>query len=477
MLKQILRIIDWFIPNAPLLERSELSVARNFVFTHLIGPLLSQGISIYLYRAVAHPGIPFWVIFISVCSFWALPFVYRSTNNLRVSALCSVQLLTFTSLFGTFFYGGVSSPFLPWLLVALLLGFFYLSDRPLFVVCLFGSNFLSMVAAYTAFGFPETVPIEQLASVGWISIFSATVYMSWMAVYYANVLSMRSVVERETELHGQMTEKLQEAMKLAEAANHAKSIFLAKMSHEFRTPLNAVIGYSELLLEMIEPEDRGKTNWQDLNRINSAGKHLLSLVNDVLDLSKIEADNIEIVEGPFDVDGFCDQVVATAEPLVKANGNNFVVQRPVRLGTIVGDETKLRQVIFNLLSNAAKFTRGGTVSFVARHRSIGISDWIEMQVIDTGIGISKDDLPKLFQNFQQASAMTSAKYGGTGLGLAISQKLCALMGANITVDSELGRGTSFTVRIPVNTARVTPLSSADTETATKMAPAIIAAVA
>ncbi|SIR32198.1 Signal transduction histidine kinase [Rhizobium sp. RU20A] len=457
MFKKILGIIDWFVPNAPLLERSELSVARNFVFTHLIGPLFSQAISIYLYRAVANPGIPFWIIMISICSFWALPFVFRATNNLRVSALLSVQLLTFTSLFGAFFYGGVSSPFLPWLLVALLLGFFYLSDRPLFVVCLFGANFLTMTTAYFAVGFPETVPIDQLAAVGWISILSATVYMSWMAVYYANVLSMRSVVERETELHGRMTEKLQEAMKLAEAANNAKSIFLAKMSHEFRTPLNAVIGYSELLIEMIEPEDRGKTNWQDLNRINSAGKHLLSLVNDVLDLSKIEADKIEIIESPFDVDGFCDQVVATATPLMKANGNSFVVQRPSRLGTIVGDETKLRQVIFNLLSNAAKFTKGGTVSFVARQRSIGVSDWIEMQVIDTGIGIAKEDLPKLFQNFQQASAMTSAKYGGTGLGLAISQKLCALMGANITVDSEVGRGTSFTVRIPVNAARITPV--------------------
>ncbi len=158
---------------------------------------------------------------------------------------------------------------------------------------------------------------------------------------------------------------------------------------------------------------------------------------------------------------------------MRANGNNFVVQRPARLGTIVGDETKLRQVIFNLLSNAAKFTRGGTVSFVARQRSIGVSDWIEMQVIDTGIGISKEDLPKLFQNFQQVSALTSAKYGGTGLGLAISQKLCALMGANITVDSEVGRGTAFTVRIPVNTARVAPVASDDRA----VGPGMIAAVA
>lgn len=264
MLNRALRIIDYFIPDGTILERSELSIARNFVFTHLIGPLIAQGIVVYLYRTDPDPGFACWTIIGCVYLFWTMPFLYKCLGDLRVCALMSVQLLTFTSLFGTYFYGGVSSPFLPWLIIALLLGFFYLSDRPMVIVGLFATNFLGLIAAYAAFGFPEIVPLSKLASVGWISIFSATVYMSWMALYYANVMSMRSEIEKETELARVATEKLQEAKKLAEAANHAKSIFLAKMSHELRTPLNAVIGYSELIMEMMEPEKASSQKEQDL---------------------------------------------------------------------------------------------------------------------------------------------------------------------------------------------------------------------
>lgn len=473
MLNRVLQIIDSFIPDGTVLERSELSVARNFVFTHLIGPLIAQGIVVYLYRTDPNPGFACWTIIGCVYLFWTLPFLYKVFGDLRACAMMSVQLLTFTALFGTYFYGGVSSPFLPWLIIALLLGFFYLSDRPMIIIGLFAANFLGLIAAYTAFGFPEIVPLSKLASVGWISIFSATIYMSWMAVYYSNVMSMRSEIEKETELARVATEKLQEAKKHAEAANHAKSIFLAKMSHELRTPLNAVIGYSELIMEMMEPEKASSQKEQDLKRINSAGKHLLSLVTDVLDLSKIESDTIEINEESFDADEFCNQVIATAEPLVKSNGNSFVVQSPVRLGSVSGDQTKLRQVVLNLLSNAAKFTRNGTVSLVVRRKTIGDSDWVEIQVIDTGIGIAKDDIPKLFQHYSQATAETSAKYGGTGLGLAISQKLCAMMGASITVTSELGRGSCFTVRIPADTSRESQNSN---DNAAMEAPALAAAI-
>lgn len=453
MLNRALRIIDYFIPDRIVLERSELSIARNFVFTHLIGPLIAQGIVIYLYRTDPDPGFACWTIITCIYMFWLLPFAYKHLRNIHICAMMSVQLLTFTSLFGTYFYGGVSSPFLPWLLVALLLGFFYLSDRPMSVLALFAVNFLGLIAAYASFGFPEIVPVEKLASVGWISIISATVYMSWMAVYYSNIMSMRSEIEKETELARVATEKLQEAMKLAEAANHAKSVFLAKMSHELRTPLNAVIGYSELVMEMMEPSKASSQKEKDLKRINSAGKHLLSLVNEVLDLSKIESNLIEINEEVFDADEFCQQVIATAEPLVKANGNSFVVQASSRLGKVSGDQTKLRQVVLNLLSNAAKFTHNGTVSLILRKKKLGSGDWVEIQVVDTGIGIAKEDVPKLFQHYSQASAGTSARYGGTGLGLAISQKLCALMGASISVTSELGRGSCFTVRIPVDATR------------------------
>jgi len=224
------------------------------------------------------------------------------------------------------------------------------------------------------------------------------------------------------------------------------------MSHELRTPLNAVIGYSEILLESLDFDAKSANKKQDLLRINAAGKHLLSLVTDVLDMSKIESNAIELKVQTFDLAGFVEQVVATTQPLVRSKNNELTVHAASMLGTVSTDPTKLRQVAMNLISNAAKFTTDGMIALIVRRDRKSGGDWIEIQVRDTGIGISAADLPKLFQNFRQANAATAGKYGGTGLGLALSQKLCALMGGSITVASELGRGSIFTVRVPATWA-------------------------
>ena len=446
-LKLPLKIIDWFIPRAAKSERSELSLARNFVFTHLFGPVLSQSISVFLYMSDPSPGFACWTVIICIWLFWTLPFVYKWTGNLQFAALLSVELLAVTSLFGAYYYGGVSSPFLPWLIISLLLGFFYLSERPLLVVGLFAANLSIFCAAYAAWGFPELVPQEQLANVGWISILSATIYMSWMAIYYASMIAMRSDLEREAELHRETSVQLRQAKDLADVANRARSIFLAKMSHELRTPLNAVIGFSEILLEGVELDGKSDRKKLDLERINAAGKHLLSLVTDVLDLSKIESNHIDLKIEHFNLHEMMREVIATVEPMIVKNGNKLVVKCADDLGLVSTDQTKLRQIALNLLSNATKFTEKGFVTVTVLRRKAIAGDWIEIQVRDSGIGIAQAEIARLFQNFGQANAATSSKYGGTGLGLALSQKLCALMGGAISATSEIGHGSCFTIRV------------------------------
>ncbi len=250
------------------------------------------------------------------------------------------------------------------------------------------------------------------------------------------------------------------AKEAAESANLTKSQFLANMSHELRTPLNAIIGYSEMLHEEVMEE--GHDSYAgDLIKINTAGKHLLTLINDILDLSKIEAGKMDLFLETFDLQEVVRDVSSIIEPLVLKNNNRLVIECPEPIGEMHADLTRVRQSLFNLLSNAAKFTKDGTITFsVCRESSAG-EDWIDFRVSDTGIGLSTDQVEKLFQSFTQADASTSRKFGGTGLGLAITRKLCHLMGGDITVTSEPGKGSSFLIRLPsrVIIRRISPANA------------------
>jgi signal transduction histidine kinase/CheY-like chemotaxis protein len=450
-------MLDWFMPPALKAKREMQQPARMFLISHIFGPFLGHTITIYLYLLDPHPGYALWVLALSITAFWAFPFALKRTGAYTALALLSVQNLIFAVLWGAYHYGGVSSPFLPWLLVVPLLAFFYLgqSARPRLIVLGMIAVNLTLFYLFYAVGhsFPEHVPLSALTGIGIVSTLCAAVYVSVMALSYANIVANQSELEREVQNHRATAIKLREAKEEAEAANQAKSEFLAKMSHELRTPLNAVIGYSEMLLDDIQIDGGEEQQVQDLTKINSAGKHLLSLITDVLDLSKIEAGKMELFNERFDLRMLIDDLVATSRPLCAKNGNELVVERDGDLGTAEGDVTKLRQAVLNLLSNAAKFTRGGRITLtVARERSRG-GDWLRFVVRDTGIGISQDNLRKLFQNFNQAEAWTSTKYGGTGLGLSLTQKLCRLMGGEVTVESELGSGSCFTIRLPASLAK------------------------
>ena len=241
----------------------------------------------------------------------------------------------------------------------------------------------------------------------------------------------------------------------AEAANLAKSQFLANMSHELRTPLNAVIMYSELLQE--EAVDAGVERFvPDLDKIRSAGKHLLALVNGVLDLSKIEAGKMELYLETFDVCSMVRDVASTLGPLVDKKSNQFEIRCPPDLDSMYADVTKVRQILFNLVSNSCKFTENGTITLEVDRREVEGVAWLTFRVTDTGIGMSPAQLEKLFQPFTQADASTTRKFGGTGLGLAISRRFCDMMGGNITATSEPGKGSVFTVRLPARVSKPAP---------------------
>ena len=453
--KRLIRAVDWFIPVELQGTTATLWRARIFVISHVLGPFSAIAILGYLYRALATHDSAFWILCVLCGSFWTLPLALKLAGNLFKPALYSFCTLTAISVFGSFFYGGVSSPFLPWFLTAQMLGFFYLSGRPLLVLGIIGVNLAAFAAAYLVNGsFPEHVPIQELSTVGMISVCAATIYNSMMAIYYAYVMVAQSALQQEIKNHLETSAKLRIAMYEAERANEAKAVFLAKMSHQLRTPLNAIIGYSEILLEDSEASEQA-SDAEELRSINSAGRHLLSLVSDVLHMPRIDAEDMDVRLSPFDLDVCLEEVSATCLKLISQNGNSFALEKPKELGMIETDEIRLRQILINLLGNAGKFTKNGKVVLRASRVYEGNREQVVIAVQDNGIGIPTEAIPNLFTNFNQVDGNL---YGGTGLGLAVSRGLAELLNAEISVESRVSRGSKFTLRLPA-VAQAIPLAA------------------
>jgi signal transduction histidine kinase len=256
--------------------------------------------------------------------------------------------------------------------------------------------------------------------------------------------------------NSQLYTEARAARKIAETANKAKSMFLANMSHELRTPLNAIIGYSEILIEDAEAAEQPETI-PDLQKIRAAGQHLLALINDILDLSKIEAGKMELHLELFSVSDMIEDILTTVRPLAEKSKNSLEFQGERDLGVMSADLTKVRQALFNLLSNACKFTKDGAIKLQALREARNEREWLVFRVSDTGIGLTPEQIGKIFQAFTQADASTTRQYGGTGLGLAITKHFCQMMGGDVTVESEPGRGSTFTIQLPANEQKLTEI--------------------
>lgn len=444
-------LVDWFIPAEIAADREMRKQARLFLISHLFGPFIGNVVPLALFVLDPAPGFEVAVLAASITGFWIFPFVLKAFGRYNLLALVSIQNLIFCILWSCYFYGGVTSPTLPWVLTIPILAFFYLGSAPslrLIVLGMFVINFAVFCAFYFAgHSRPMRLDFAALQGLGLVSTIAASLYVTMMALFYAKVLASQGELEAEMKGHLATAVELRRATEEAERAGAAKADFLAKMSHELRTPLNAVIGYSQILLEDAADENDAEAA-ADLERIHSAGHHLLKLVNEVLDLSKIEAGKMELSNENVDFAGLVRDLVEELRPAAKRNGNGISLQVHGNPGIIVCDASKLRQAIFQILDNAVKFTEGGQI-IVSAARGLGpLGDSVSLHVRDTGIGIPPRQIEQLFEQFTVVDDASASKYGGTGLGLALSRKLCRLMGGEIFAESALGQGSVFTIVLP-----------------------------
>ena len=451
------RLVNYFIPSKIAADRDARNRAHVFLISHILGPFIGNVVPITLYFLDPEPGYEVAVLAASITSFWIFPFVLKAGAPYNLLALVSIQNLIFCILWSCYFYGGVTSPTLPWVLTIPLLSFFYLGSSAslrVIVMAQFAAN-LAIFSWLYGFGYSikNDLPVAAMQGLGLVSLVAASLYVAMMALYYAKIQASQTELESEMRQHMATASALRSATAEAELAGAAKSEFLAKMSHELRTPLNAVISYSQILLEDAESEG-DRESVADLNKIHDAGQHLLKLVNEILDLSKIEAGKMDLDLEETDLAELLGEIVDGARPAAEKNGNKIFCTIGPNLGMALCDADKLRNMTGQILDNAVKFTQNGKIDFLAKRQfDDELTDDLVIQVIDNGIGIAPHQLARLFEKFTVADDSSTTKYGGTGLGLALSQKLCKLMGGEIYVDSEIGQGSSFTIRVPMLTGR------------------------
>lgn len=454
IMERLDQAINWFIPAGVKADAELYQRARMFMISHALGPIIALPLPAMMYLMGFPLDYRLIVFSLAILAFWAYPFALRQFGHYRALAFVSVQNLIFTIMWACYCYGGVHSPFIPWLVTVPLLAFFYYNWPVKLRFALIGLVALYLGVFYglykSGYAFPP-VNLIDLQVIGLISTVAAATYVAMMAFYYARVLASQADLEAEINEHLATSNELRRAAEEAVRAGAAKSEFVAKMSHELRTPLNAVIGYSQILLEDARMEGDA-SSVTDLEHIQKAGTTLLRLVNDVLDLSKADAGKMEVYPEMVDLGLAIGNTLDQRRLEVEAQNNRLSLVVGNDLGTGLIDWRLVDRVLGQLLDNAARFTRDGKVQVLISRTPAANADWLVIEVNDNGRGIEASRLPNLFKVFDSMEDVSDSKYGGTGLGLPLSHKLCALLGGVIRVNSALGVGTSFRVELPLQSA-------------------------
>jgi signal transduction histidine kinase len=427
-------ILDWFIPEE-LQELEEVRQRiRTFLISHVIGPPLGFVIAGYL--LFSNPSMAAIVSTAGVLLFGAYPFLLRWTGAIRWLSLGSILQFIFLIFFMSYHYGGITSPALPWAIAVPIVCVFFLEGRTRYIgLAALGVGYAVMTALYTSgFHFPQT-PLagENMAWVTLVSMLCAAAYATGMSLAYV-------------DLYNASLDRLRLAKEEAERANFAKSEFLANMSHELRTPLNAIIGFSQIIgSEMLGPV--GHQNYRSYGAdIERSGTHLLDIINDILDVAKIEAGKMEFEETSFELYPLIDESLTIVRTLATDNGVTLTEGTREKDFTLVADRRMLKQMAINLLTNAIKFTpNGGTTDITTLTNSEGD---LLITVSDSGIGIAPSDLDRILEPFEQVEDSKSRSRGGVGLGLPLTRKMAELHGGSLLIASEEGGGTRVTIRIP-----------------------------
>lgn len=401
---------------------------------------------------------PALIVLLGNISLWTVPFIMRQTRSITIAGNVIVGLFALSIGSITWFVGGLKSPVLYVFIAVGMVAWLLTSDRWRMIWLIISTSvvLLFFFVEYFITPNPYSLP-PKLVLILQPTILLAIAAICISVVWFFERLKREAMAQQE-KTNLQLKDNQKELVKLthdlamardeAVKADRAKSTFLANMSHELRTPLNAIMGYSELLLEDAEDMTLDELK-DDLRKINNSGDLLLSLISDVLDLSKIEAGHIEIHAEEFALSSFIGELRQTVHPLAEKNDNQFqfvLPEHPIELFT---DQMRLRQILLNLISNACKFTHEGTITLCIKPFTKGGDDWMCFQVQDTGIGMTEEQLKRIFEAFTQADHLTSRKYGGTGLGLSISKKLAKLLGGNVYVSSIEGRGSIFSLKLPL----------------------------